>query len=190
MTAALALHLVGEALHDDAIGRVYGDTSLSAEAVARVSLPYRLEAQVAVGYRRLGGVPVDAEGAPGDAATWLWYVPLSAVVGPRLAVGPLELVAAAGPTAVVWAEQAGNTPDVGYRGAKFGLLTQGEARLDVAALTPSLRGPDPDRLVVQIVGGVGGRWTWRPSGEACGGEPCGLDFGAVRLSLGVAMVLP
>lgn len=190
MIAALGLHLVGEALNDQDIGRVYGDTSLSGELVARVELPMHLEAQASVGYRRMAGTPVDADGIAGDGATTLWYVPIAAIVGPRLALGDLELAAGLGPTTIQWAETAGTAPGIGYRGTKLGILGQAEARLDVAVFNRTLHGRDPDRLRVSIVGGVGGRWTLRPAGDACGGEPCGLDFGAVRLTLGLSMVVP
>jgi hypothetical protein len=189
--AALALSLVGEALNDEQIGRVYGGTSLSGEVTARVTLPYHLEAQVAVGYRRLGGTLVDATLAAKEETTWFWYAPVSAVVGPRLDAGALDLAVGIGPTVVPWAEQAGTPGSIGYSGTKLGVVAQVEARLDVSALSaPSLRGPDPNRLQVAIVGGVGGRLTVRPPHDNCGGAPCGLDLGALRVSLGLSMVIP
>ncbi|MES2640684.1 MAG: hypothetical protein V4850_14410 [Myxococcota bacterium] len=191
MIAALALSLVGEALNDEQIGRVYGTTSLSGEVTARVTLPYHLEAQVAVGYRRLGGKLVDATLASKEETTWFWYAPVSAVVGPRLDAGALDLAVGFGPTVVPWAEQAGTSGAVGYSGTKVGVVGQVEARLDVSALSaPSLRGPDPNRLQVAVVGGVGGRLTVRPPHDNCGGAPCGLDLGALRVSLGLSMVIP
>lgn len=192
MIATLALSLVGEALNDEQIGRVYGNTSFSGEVTARVTLPYHLEAQLAVGYRRMGGNLVDAVTlAPVEDATWLWYAPVSAVVGPRLDLGALDLAAGLGPTVVPWAEKLGADPTFGSNGTKFGVLAQVEARLDVSALSaPSLRGPDPERLKVALVGGVGGRLTVRPADDNCGGEPCGLDLGALRLSLGLSMEVP
>ncbi|MFN7142990.1 MAG: hypothetical protein ACK4YP_04390, partial [Myxococcota bacterium] len=79
-TPAVAVHLVGEALRDDAIARVYGDGSLGAEVSARVGLAGPLEIGVSAGYRRVGGTRVTAAGASGDA-TWFWYVPVSVVAG-------------------------------------------------------------------------------------------------------------
>ncbi|MDP2307116.1 MAG: hypothetical protein Q8P18_13915 [Pseudomonadota bacterium] len=192
MIAALALSLVGEALNDEQIGRVFGEASLSGEVSARVTLPYHLEAKVTVGYQRVGGMSVDQVTlAPTDHGTWFWYAPISTVVGPRLTVGSLDLAAGVGPTIVPWAEEAGAQESRGYSGTKIGVLGQVEARLDVSALSaPSLRGPDPNRLKIQIVGGVGVRATLLPRHENCDGEPCGLDLGGIRLALGVSMVVP
>lgn len=192
MIAAVALSLVGESVNDEILGRVFGETTLSGEVAARVTLPYNLEVQAAVGYRRIGGnLLTELTHAPSTDGTWFWYAPISATVGPRLTVGALELAAGVGPTLLPWAEQAGSGEGIGYQGTKVGVLGQAEARLDLGAFSaPSLRGPDPDRLKVQAVLGVGGRMTARFRHENCGGEPCGLDLGGARLSLGLSMVLP
>lgn len=183
-TPAVEVHLVGEALRDDAIARVYGDGSLGAEVAARVGLAGPLEIGVDAGYRRLGGARVSADGAAG-ATTWFWYVPVSVKAGAAVDAGPLTLAAGLGPTAVVWAEEAGTAPGIGYRGVKLGLVVEGEARLDPRALAPTMH--DLDGLDLAVVAGAGWRWTAR---SACDGAPCGLDLGALRVSVGVSVGLP
>ena len=76
----------------------------------------------------------------------------------------------------------------GYEGGKWGVLGQAEARLDPRVFTRVMhdRGPADFFLVAR----AGGRATLRTVSSCEVEAPCGLNFGALRLSLGATMVLP
>ena len=190
MSGAVAIELVGEAVQDEAVTRVYGSIPLGGEASAHVSpfskatspLVRDLEMSIAVGYNRRGGFLVDESGAPSQVATWIWYVPITVAGGPRWTFGKVDLGVAAGPSWVVWGEKPGSQ-DAGYGGTKPGLLAEVNLRVDPRVFVV---GTGPPPTMMRIEAGVGWRWQW--PGSACGWD-CGLDFGAPRISLGVVAVL-
>jgi hypothetical protein len=179
--------VVGEAVRDEAIARVYGGSSLAGEIALGAGLPFGLEASVSVGYRRLGGTALTEEGVQAaGASTWLWYAPVSLTAGYGYDMGVVEAFAAVGPSYVVWAEQPGTQPDVGYSGGKMGLLLEAGARVPLGRPLTDIRYEPPSPSTVELVLTTGWRASFLRSGDECPGEsPCGLDFSALRLGAGV-----
>lgn len=188
-SVGFGLDVVAEALRDTSLTEVYTSTALGGEARVLYPLPfYHLQAAASVGYHRMGGDEIDADGNPTSVPTWMWYAPVAATVGPHVELGHWDLGAAAGPAFVLWSEQAGDLTTRGYHGGKLGALVEGSARVGVGQTHAPLYDPTRAPVAFSIEGNVGWRWTWRPPGEPCGGAPCGLDFSALRLGLGVIAV--
>lgn len=181
---AVSASLVGEALHDPPITEVYGDTSLSAEVSAAVVFVRGIEAGVSVGYRRIGGIEVGATGVPTGAATWLWYVPLSFTARASSQVGDLTVFAGAGPSLVFWSEAPKAGSDVGFSGGKYGLLVDGGLRVPIQGVGPSLFDPDAGVRGMDVEATLGYRASLLRH-EGCAVAPCGLNFSALRLGVGV-----
>lgn len=181
--------VVGESVRDEAIARVYGGTSLAGEVVVSAGLPLGLEAGLSVGYRRLGGTALSAEGVPvAGASTYLWYAPVSATVGYGYDMGVVEAFANVGPSYVVWAEQPGTQTDVSYSGGKMGLLVEAGARVPLGRPLTDIRYEPPAPSTVELVLTTGWRASFLRTGDACAGQsPCGLDFSALRLGAGVGV---
>jgi hypothetical protein len=187
MEVSVGLHAVAEAIGDETLTRAYGSGSLGGELEARVRVLPFLEAGLSAGYRRLGGETL-TDGVTSGEGSWLWYAPLAVTIGPRVSFGAFTAAASLGPTAIVWAEKPGTDPTAGYEGGKWGVLGQAEARLDPRVFTRVMhdRGPADFFLVAR----AGGRATLRTVSSCEVEAPCGLNFGALRLSLGATMVLP
>jgi hypothetical protein len=184
--AAVGVSAVGEAVQDATLTDMYGATSLSGEVDAGITLPWHLEARLVAGYRRLGGTRLLALGEPTETSTWLWYAPVSVLVGAAQPFGRLTLAGAVGPSLVFWAEQAGTDPDIGYTGAKWGALVEGELRYDLPGYAPSLHDPTGGFGGLQLEGTVGYRMSALRHGAVCGdAESCGLALSALRVGLGV-----
>jgi hypothetical protein len=184
--AGVGASLVGEAVADATIGALYKDTSLSGEVEASLSLRYHLEAGMTAGYRRIGGSVAADDGTPGGAS-WIWYAPVSLTLGATYPVGPVTLVASAGPSWVFFSEKPNGAASEATAGAKPGVLVQGGARIDLPSPPPSLHDPSRSPLGLQLAATVGYRWSaMRTEGCADGAEaPCGLALSALRLGVGV-----
>jgi hypothetical protein len=184
--ARVGARLVGEAVRDGNIARVYGDTSLSGEVYATVTLPWQLEATVSGGYRRRSGTNVDAQGVASGAATWLWYAPVSAVVSGTVPAGALTLSAGVGPSLVYWAEKPGTGDAARYHGTKWGALVEGGLRAPIGRPLGDVRLEPEEPSALEAALTLGYRWSARRHGDVCGGSsPCGLDLSALRVSVGV-----
>jgi hypothetical protein len=180
---------MGEAVRDEAIGRVYGGASLAGEVALSAGLPFGIEASVLVGYRRLGGSALTAEGVPdGASPTWLWYAPVAATVGYGYDMGTVDLFAGLGPSYVVWAEEPGTQAGVGYSGGKIGMLLEGGARVPLGRPLTDIRYEPPSPTAAELVLTAGWRGTFRRRGDECpDANPCGLDFSALRLGAGLGV---
>ncbi len=185
----LGVRAVGESVRDVGIGRVYGSTSLAGEASMVIGLPYGVEAGVQVGYRRIAGTEQAAQGAATGGATWIWYAPLSVTAGYGIELGVVNPYVAVGPSWVLWGEKPGTSPDVGYSGGKVGLTFEGGVRVPFGRpmLEMHHRPATPDQLGLTL--STAWRHSFRTVGPRCGPReddaPCGLDFSAFRLALGL-----
>ena len=195
LSAALAespgigLRLSGELLQDHILAVSYGSSSLSADGVLVVPLPYRLELGAAVGYRRMDG-SLSVDDAPTDESSWIWYAPLQVTLGMRLPVSKVFLYGDVGPTVVAWEEKAPENiqEGIGSSGAKLGLV--GEAGVAVPlALSHSLHDPEAGLNGLEITATLGYRYTFPRVSDCMLTAPCGLSFTALRMSVGVMLRL-
>ncbi len=190
MSGAVAIELVGEALQDEAVARVYQSAALGGEVAGHITpfsaagspLVRNLELTVSVGYNSRAGFLVDEDGVKSQVATSIWHAPITLMGGPRWMFGKVDLGVAAGPSWVVWGEKPG-AHDAGYTGAKPGMLGEINVRIDPRVFVV---GSGPPPTMMRIEAAVGWRAQW--PGSACGWD-CGLDLGGPRVSLGVVAVL-
>jgi len=178
-TLALGLRLSGESVNDPTIAHMYGDHSISGELVATTDLPHDLRANLIVGYRRLSGNLLDAQGAVTESPTWIRYIPVAATLGVHTDVGIVDLGVGVGPSTVAFAEQVGMGEEATSRGSKWGILAEGTARIHIGEMQATETG-------LSVEGSFGYRAMLRRHGAVCGDEKvCGFDFSALRLGLGV-----
>jgi len=189
-TVGIGARLSGELLTDRSLALAYGSSSLSGEIYALLPLPYHLQLGAAVGYRRMGGTLVDAQGQPTQTATWLWYAPVQVTVGGWLPVGSIRLHADVGPSVIPWEEQ--QPPElalgVGSAGAKLGFVVEGGASVPIA-LQRSLHSPDAGPAGLDVSIGVGYRHSFLRRSGCVGESPCGLSFSALKASVGLTLRL-
>jgi hypothetical protein len=186
---AIGLRLSGEILQDHLLAVSYGSSSLSADGVLSVPLPYHLELGAAVGYRRLGGSLTENDVAT-DVASWIWYAPIQLTLGVRAPVGQIFLNADAGPSVVAWEEKATENPPegIGSSGAKLGLV--GELGVAVPLrMSPSLHDPEGGFGGLEVTGTLGYRYTFPRVSDCLLSSPCGLSFSALRASVGLQLRL-
>ena len=195
LSAALAespgvgLRLSGELLQDPILAVNYGSSSLSADAVVVVPLPYHLEVGASVGYRRLGGF-LASDGTPTEDSSWIWYAPVQLTLGMRAPVSKVFLYGDLGPSVVAWEEKVPTQPQegIGNSGGKWGVI--GEVGVSVPlSLERSLHDPQGGPGGLEVTGTLGYRYTF-PRVSGCFLEtPCGLSFSALRASVGVLVRL-
>ena len=186
---AIGLRLSGEILQDPVLAVTYGSSSLSADGVVSVPLPYHLELGASIGYRRMGGHLADG-GVPTEETSWLWYAPLQMTLGLRMPVSKLFVIADAGPSVVVWEEQVPAEPleGIGSSGGKIGLV--GEVGVAVPLATPrTLHDPEGGASGLEVTGSLGYRYTFQRVSGCMLESPCGLSFTALRASVGVQLRL-
>ena len=179
----MGLRLSGESVNDAMLAQMYGDQSLSGEVLASSDFPRGLRVTLLVGYRRMGGNLVDAEGEVTDATSWIRYLPITGLVGFHKALGRVDLGLGVGPATVSFAEQTGQGDAPTSRGWKWGGLVEGNARIHLGELQAT-----DSAFFLDISGGY--RAMMRRHGEVCGDEPvCGFDLSAVKIGLGVVVTL-
>lgn len=174
----LGIRVTGEALTDEHIVEDYGPSTVAAELDATLPLTYGLEVGFQLGYGRFAGQET-------EAATWLWYAPISATIGAHKDFGSVDFYADAGPSYLLW----GDKPSGGeYKnsGGRIGILTELGTRIHTKWVLPSLHDPEGGIRGVDAVVAVGYRWSNRGSQEGCDlADGCNLSFSALRLSAGV-----
>lgn len=180
---ALGIRLSGESVNDATLAQMYGDQSLSGEVLASSDLPHGFRAQVLVGYRRMGGNLIDSEGDVSASPTWIRYLPIAGTIGLHKDFGRVDLGAGVGPATVAFAEQVGEGEAVTSRGWKWGALVEGGVRIHLGELQAT-------DSAFHFDASAGYRAMLRRHGPVCGEEPvCGLDLSAVRVGVGVVVVL-
>jgi hypothetical protein len=186
---AIGLRLSGEILQDPVIAVNYGSSSLSADGIFSMPLPYHLELGASIGYRRMGG-SLSKDGAQTGESSWMWYAPVQVTLGVRMPVGKLFATADAGPAVVAWEEET--PPDleegVGSSGGKIGLV--GEVGVAVPIATQkTLHDPEGGPSGLEVTGTLGYRYTFPRISGCLLESPCGLSFTALRASVGVQLRL-
>lgn len=185
----IGLRLSGELLQDHLLSVSYGSSSLSADGVLSVPLPYHLEIGAAVGYRRLGGFLSD-NGVVTEESSWIWYAPVQLTLGIRAPVSKIFLNADLGPVVVAWEEKAPeDLPEgIGSSGAKLGLV--GEVGVAVPLQTSrSLHNPEGGIGGLEVTATLGYRYTFPRVSDCLLSSPCGLSFTALRASVGLLLRL-
>lgn len=159
-------------------------TNLSAEITMSAALRAPVELTFQLGYHRADGTLQDGSGS------WIWYLPVAGLVSGRLDMGRIAVLAGLGPSLVAWQEK-GSPEAVADRldwGARWGLATELSVRWHSDLVRAPIYEETRTTLGLDIYASVGARISDVADAAAtsgCSDEPCGFDWSAARLGVGV-----
>lgn len=183
---ALGIGASGESIFQGGLVDAYPTlaNSLSVQTTVSAALRAPVELTLQVGYHRVEGSFRDGSGS------WLWYLPVAGLASGRLDLGRIAILAGLGPSLVAWQEK-GSPEAVADRldwGARWGLATELSVRWHSDLVRDPIYEETRKTLGVDIYASVGARLSDVADAAAesgCAEEPCGFDWSAARLGVGV-----